>query len=185
MRQAYFLGVVLSIDEAIKAVRVRLGLGMVEFGRLIGSHQGTVSRYESGQSDNKARSTLILLLLLAGNDDEKKPILEELGVIDEAEFRAAYQDVETKLREYADLETRSRKILEKDGGRRDFIVEALTIAESRMSVDPAIARILHRLRAPETGRSLQSLLRELDAILTESKADESPGPGKKDAAETE
>jgi transcriptional regulator with XRE-family HTH domain len=175
----------LSIDEAIKAVRIRLGLGMVEFGRLIGSHQGTVSRYESGQVDNKTRSTLILLLLLARNDDEKRPILEALGVIDEAEFQANYQDVEKKLREYAGQEAKSRKILEKDGGRRDFMVEALAIAESGMSLDPAIARILHRVRVPETGGKLQSLLRELDAVLIEPKENESPRPGKKGSAETD
>jgi transcriptional regulator with XRE-family HTH domain len=172
MRQAYSLGVLLSIDEAIKAVRVRLGLGMVEFGRLIGSHQGTVSRYESGQSENKTRSTLILLFLLAQNDDEKKPILEALGAIDEAEFQANYKDVENKLREYARLDDTSRKIIDKQGGRMDLIVEALAIAESKMSLDPAIARILHRLRDPETGEKLQSFLRELDGVLITKEPEE-------------
>jgi transcriptional regulator with XRE-family HTH domain len=173
----------LTVDRAIFAMRDRMGITMVEFARIIGTHHSTVSKYESGEV--VPSSSMLILLLLLARDDEKAPILKALGVIDEAEFQVAYRDVETKLREYADLEARSRKILEKDGGRRDFVVQALAIAESRMSLDPAIARILHRLRAPETGGKLQSLLRELDAVLTEPKESESPRLGKKGAAETE
>jgi transcriptional regulator with XRE-family HTH domain len=180
-----FSGVVLSVDEAINAIRNRMGLRMAEFGRLIGTHHGTVSRYESGQSDNKTKSTLILLLLLAQNDDEKAPILKALGIIDDAEFQAVYQDAEDKLREYAHLETRSRKIVKKAAGRRDFVMEAAAIAESRMSLDPSVAKILHRLRTPETSRQVQVHLRNLDTALTEPKKIKLPKQRKKRSAKTD
>jgi hypothetical protein len=157
---------------------------MARFGRLIGGDHTLVSRYEAGKTD-PSKTVLILLMLLAQDDNEKTPILKALGVVDEAEFQAAYQDVEKKLRELEDLDTRSRKILKKDGGRRDFVIEAIAIAESRISLDPAIARILQRLRNPETSRKVQVLLRDLDAALTEPKEIKSPKQRKKRSAKTD
>jgi hypothetical protein len=174
----------LLVPEAVSKIRKRMGKTMAEFGPLIGGDHTIVSKYERAKTP-PSKTVLILLLLLASDDNEKAPIIKALGVIDEAEFQTAYQDVENKLREYVDLEARSRKKLKKDGGRRDFVVEALAIAESRISLDPAIARILHRLRVSETSRKVQSLLRELDAALTEPNENKSPKPGKQRSAKTD
>jgi transcriptional regulator with XRE-family HTH domain len=153
----------LSVDEAISVIRRRMGKTMAEFALLIGSDHSIVSRYESGKVP-PSNSMLILLLLLA-QGEEKTPLLKALGIGNDAELQAAFQGALNSLLEYGRLAARSRSKAAKEAGLREFVKEAAAIANSGISLDPAVAEVLRRLRTPGASRQIQAHFRTFVACL--------------------
>ena len=145
---------------------------MVEFARLVGSDHTSVSRYESGQIV-PGKPILILLLLLA-QGDEKPPLAKALGLRDDDEAQRAFEGALASLLEYERQATRSRGKVRKDAGLTEFVKEAAAIANARLSIDPAVAEVLRRLRASKGDRKMQTQFRNfltyLDIAMPHSKA---------------
>ena len=76
--------------------------------------------------------------------------------------------------EYERQATRSRGKARKDGGLTEFVKEAAAIANARLSIDPAVAEVLRRLRASKADRKMQTQFRNfltyLDIAMPHSKA---------------
>jgi transcriptional regulator with XRE-family HTH domain len=154
---------ILLVGEAIFAIRNRMGKTMAEFARIIGTDHGTVSKYESAKVP-PSNSMLILLLLLA-QGDEKSALLKALGIGDDAEIKAVYQDASSSLLEYGRMATRAQSKFAKESGLRDFVQQAAAIATSGISLDPALAEVLRRVQTPEASQKVQAHLRTLVACL--------------------
>jgi transcriptional regulator with XRE-family HTH domain len=161
-----------SLAETISAIRQRLGKTMVEFARLVGSDHTSVSRYESGQIV-PGKPILILLLLLA-QGDEKPPLVKALGLRDDDETQRGFEGALASLLEYERQAARSRGKARKDAGLTEFVKEAAAIANARLSVDPAVAEVLRRLRESKADRKMQTQFRNfliyLDIAMPHSKA---------------
>lgn len=173
----FFLGTILtSLGETISTIRQRLGKTMVEFARLVGSDHSSVSRYESGQI--VPGKTMLILILLLAQGDEKPPLLKALGMRDDGETQQAFEGALESLLEYERLATRSRSRSAKDTGLTEFVKEAVAIANARLSLDPAVAEVLRRLRASNANRRVQAHFRNflvyLDIALAESKSTVAP-----------
>lgn len=136
---------------------------MVQFGQLIGADHSLVSRYESGKVPPS--KTMLILLLLLARGDEKAPLMTALGIGDDAEIQAVYQDALNSLLEYGRLAARSRSRSAKEAGLREFVQEAAAIATSGISLDPSVAEVLRRLRTPGAGRKIQAHFRNLLGYL--------------------
>lgn len=63
----------LTVGEAIRRIRKRLGKNTTEFGRMVGSTSASISRYENGKMP-PSRSMAMLFLTLAKTDEEKEPL---------------------------------------------------------------------------------------------------------------
>jgi transcriptional regulator with XRE-family HTH domain len=159
----HIFGGILSVGNAIFAIRKRMKKTMVEFGRIIGANHGTVSRYES-EKVPPSNSMLILLLLLA-EGEEKEPLLKALGIGDDAEIQGAYQHALNSLLEYGRRAGRSQSKSTKEAGLRKFVEEAAAIATSGISLDLAVAEVLRRLRTPKASRQIQAHFRTFLACL--------------------
>lgn len=145
---------------------------MVEFARLVGSDHTSVSRYESDQIV-PGKPILILLLLLA-QGDEKAPLVKALGLRDDDEMQRGFEGALASLLEYERQSARSRGKARQDAGLTEFVKEAAAIANARLSIDPAVAEVLRRLRASKADRKMQTQFRNfltyLDIAMPHSKA---------------
>lgn len=164
--------ILLSLGDTISAIRHRMGKSMVEFSRLVGANQSSVSRYESGKTP--PGKTMLILLLLLAQGDEKAPLLQALGLRDDAEIQQVFEGALASLVEYERLAARSRDRSKKDAGLAEFVTEAAAIAAARLSVDPVVADILRLLRTSKASPKIQAHLRTMMALLNvalaESKA---------------
>jgi transcriptional regulator with XRE-family HTH domain len=136
---------------------------MVEFAQIIGTDQSTISKYESGKVPPS--NTVLILLLLLARADERAPLLKALGIGDDAELQAVYQDAVHSLLEYDRLAARTRTESHKEAGLRKLVKEAASIAASDVSIDPAVAEILGLIQVPELGQKIQAHLRTLLGCL--------------------
>ncbi len=93
-----------SIEDTISAIRQRMSKSMVEFSRLVGAGQSSISRYESGKTI--PGKTMLILLLLLAQGDEKEPLLKALGLRDDAEIQQVFDGALESLVEYERLATR-------------------------------------------------------------------------------
>src|ERR1700687_5188849 len=149
-----------------------MGKSMVEFARLVGADQSSVSRYESGKTP--PGKTMLILLLLLAQGDEKAPFRQALGLRDDAEIQHVFEGALESLLEYERLAARSRSRSKKDAGLAEFVKEAAAIAAAGLSLDPALAGILRLVRTSKASPRIQAHFRTMMALLNvalaESKA---------------
>lgn len=171
-------GVVLSVGEAIFAIRNRKELNMSEFARMVGVGHSTISRHESDKGSYN-KSVLILLSLFAEGEDKASLLAAAgLGAGEIEKFYGDTQPALDSLVECARLAELSKNKSKKEAGLREFVQEAAAIAASGISLHPSVAKVLRRLRTPKTSRQAQALFRNLDIAMTEPNG-KAPTKGRK------
>ncbi len=133
----------IGLANAIRMIRTRLDLTMVDFAERIGCKQSTISRYESGKLI-PGRSVLMLLLQLA-KGSERPPILDQLGVTPATMEGWKDRDLMIALQtfdQYLEGAGKEMAVDVRENPKVQFARAARQIVLSNAAVTPALVRIV-------------------------------------------
>jgi transcriptional regulator with XRE-family HTH domain len=150
-----------TLGETIQAIRKRLHMTRAQYASELWTSLSNVSRYERGQVKPGKRVLLHLLKLAEG--DERQPILDSLGVANEADIKANIA---------GDLAVLRTQLLPgppeagSDPLRAAFAREAADIVSlDGAQMDAALVEILRRWRKNSGSRQMKIHLRRFLAYL--------------------